>query len=34
MTEQNISDLICFLGTLTDGYKPPPSPPSSGPCVN
>jgi cytochrome c peroxidase len=22
MSEQDISDLICFLGTLTDGYKP------------
>ena len=34
MTEQNISDLICFLGTLTDGYKPPANPASNGPCVN
>ena len=23
MTEQQIADLICFLGTLSDGYQPP-----------
>jgi len=34
MSEQNISDLICFLNTLTDGYKPPAIAPTSGPCVN
>jgi cytochrome c peroxidase len=34
MTEQNIADLVCFLGTLTDGYKPPATLPASGPCVN
>ena len=34
MTEQNISDLICFLNTLTDGYKPPATAPTSGTCVN
>jgi cytochrome c peroxidase len=34
MTEQNIADLVCFLGTLSDGYKPPATPPTSGPCVN
>jgi len=34
MTEQNIADLVCFLGTLTDGYTPPATPPTSGPCVN
>jgi cytochrome c peroxidase len=34
MTEQNIADLVCFLSTLTDGYKPPATPPTSGPCVN
>jgi cytochrome c peroxidase len=34
MTEQNIQDLICFLNTLTDGYQPPATPPTSGPCVN
>jgi cytochrome c peroxidase len=34
MTEQNIADLVCFLGTLTDGYTPPTAPPTSGPCVN
>jgi cytochrome c peroxidase len=33
MTEQNIADLVCFLGTLTDGYKPSATPPTSGPCV-
>jgi cytochrome c peroxidase len=34
MTEQNIVDLVCFLGTLTDGYEPPAAPPTSGPCIN
>lgn len=34
MSEQNISDLLCFLNTLTDGYKPPASAPISGACVN
>jgi cytochrome c peroxidase len=34
MSEQNIADLICFLNTLTDGYKPPAAPPTSGPCIN
>jgi cytochrome c peroxidase len=34
LSEQNIADLICFLNTLTDGYQPPSSPPTSGPCVD
>ncbi len=34
LTEQNLADLICFLGTLTDDYHPPASPKSSGPCSN
>ncbi len=34
LSEQEIRDLICFLGTLEDGYVPPATPPSSGPCVN
>jgi cytochrome c peroxidase len=34
MSEQNVSDLICFLNTLNDGYKPPATAPTSGPCVN
>jgi len=34
MTEQNIADLLCFLNTLTDGYKPPATAPTSGACVN
>jgi cytochrome c peroxidase len=34
MTEQNIRDLLCFLNILNDGYTPPPSPPTSGPCVD
>ena len=34
MTEQQIADLICFLKTLTDGYKPPATPPAnSQPCT-
>ncbi|WP_323046598.1 cytochrome-c peroxidase [Paraburkholderia sp.] len=34
LTQQNISDLVCFLNTLTDGYQPPATPPTSGSCVN
>lgn len=34
MSEQDIQDLTCFLNTLTDGYQPPASPPTSGSCVN
>jgi cytochrome c peroxidase len=33
LTEQNIADLLCFLHTLTDDYRPPATPPTSGPCV-
>ena len=34
MTEAQIADLICFLGTLSDGYQPPASAPTTGACVN
>ena len=34
LSEKNIADLICFLNTLTNGYQPPSSPPTSGPCVD
>jgi cytochrome c peroxidase len=34
MSEQNIADLICFLSTLTDGYKPAAAPPVAGPCTS
>ncbi|MDQ2734766.1 MAG: cytochrome-c peroxidase, partial [Pseudomonadota bacterium] len=34
MTEEQIADLVCFLGTLSDGYQPPATPPTSGGCVN
>lgn len=34
LTQQNIADLVCFLGTLTDGYQAPATPPTSGSCVN
>jgi cytochrome c peroxidase len=34
MTERDISDLICFLETLTDGYRPPAEAPTSGRCVD
>jgi len=34
MSEQQIADLICFLGALSDGYQPPATPPTSGTCVN
>jgi cytochrome c peroxidase len=33
MSDQNVADLICFLNTLTDGYKPPASAPASGACT-
>ena len=31
--ERDIQDLICFLETLTDGYRPPATPPATGRCV-
>lgn len=34
MTEQQISDLVCFLNVLTDGYQVPETAPTSGACVN
>ncbi len=34
MSEQDVQDLICFLKTLDDGYKPPAAAPTSGACVN
>jgi cytochrome c peroxidase len=34
MTEKQMSDLVCFLGTLNDDYVPPAVPPTSGPCVD
>ncbi len=34
MSEQDMTDLMCFLDTLNDGYKPPATPPADGPCVN
>ncbi|MFS8975086.1 cytochrome c peroxidase [Cupriavidus necator] len=34
MSEQDVKDLVCFLGTLTDGYKAPANPPASGACVD
>jgi cytochrome c peroxidase len=34
LSERDISDLICFLDTLTDDYQPPASPKASGPCFN
>ena len=34
MTEGEISDLVCFLETLNDGYEPPVKPRESGPCVD
>jgi cytochrome c peroxidase len=33
MSEQNVADLICFLNTLSDGYQPSATSPTSGPCV-
>jgi cytochrome c peroxidase len=34
MTEQQMADLICFLGTLSDGYQPPATGPTTGACVD
>ncbi|GGP23208.1 cytochrome-c peroxidase [Silvimonas iriomotensis] len=34
MTEAQMSDLICFLNTLTDGYQAPANPPAHGTCVD
>jgi cytochrome c peroxidase len=34
LTEQDVQDLVCFIETLTDGYVPPASPPTSGRCVD
>lgn len=34
LTEQQVADLVCFLATLSDGYQPPATEPTSGPCVN
>jgi cytochrome c peroxidase len=34
LTEQQLADLVCFLATLSDGYQPPVTEPTSGPCVN
>ncbi|MGF6348498.1 cytochrome-c peroxidase [Variovorax sp. W2I14] len=33
MTPQQIADLVCFLGTLSDGYQPSSAPSASGRCV-
>lgn len=33
LTQQEISDLVCFLNTLTDGYQAPANAPASGSCV-
>ena len=34
MSEKDVADLVCFLGTLTDGYVPSKNPPTSGACVD
>jgi cytochrome c peroxidase len=34
LTERDISDLLCFLETLTDGYRPPAVEPTTGRCVD
>ncbi|HVZ74964.1 MAG TPA: cytochrome c peroxidase [Polyangia bacterium] len=33
LSERDVADLVCFLETLTDGYRPPPTPPRAGRCV-
>lgn len=34
MTPQQVADLVCFLGVLSDGYQPAAKPPATGKCVN
>jgi cytochrome c peroxidase len=34
MTDAQIADLVCFLSTLSDGYQPPATAPTTGACVN
>ena len=34
MIEQDMADLLCFLGTLNDDYTPPATLPTTGPCLN
>jgi cytochrome c peroxidase len=34
LSERDLSDLTCFLETLTDGYRPPAVAPTSGRCVD
>ncbi|MDR0480937.1 MAG: hypothetical protein LBG66_03515 [Gallionellaceae bacterium] len=34
MSEQDMQDLVCFLNTLSDGYQPPATTPTTGACVN
>ena len=34
MTDAQIADLVCFLSTLSDGYQPPATDPTTGACVN
>jgi cytochrome c peroxidase len=34
LAERDVSDLICFLETLTDGYRPPAVAPTVGRCVD
>ena len=34
MTDAQIADLVCFLGTLSDGYQAPATAPTTGACVN
>ncbi|HTQ03209.1 MAG TPA: hypothetical protein VMI54_05110, partial [Polyangiaceae bacterium] len=34
MSDRELDDLACFLGTLTDDYVPPATPKTSGACVD
>lgn len=34
LSDQDVQDVICFLNTLSDGYQPPATQPTSGSCVN
>ena len=34
LSDQDISDLVCFLSTLSDGYQAPATAPTSGACID
>ncbi|WP_233869058.1 cytochrome-c peroxidase [Paraburkholderia adhaesiva] len=34
LSDQEVQDLVCYLNTLSDGYQPPATQPTTGTCVN